>query len=102
MGHVVLHSGISLDGFFEGPDADISWHRVDAELHQHMNDVLRPAGAFLEGRVTYQLMESVWPTMDADPSAAPQEAEFDLVRQEVGGRAIRYTTVRRPAAHAPT
>jgi ribulose-bisphosphate carboxylase small chain len=26
----------------------------------------------------------------------PQEAEFELVRQEVGGRAIRYTTVRRP------
>lgn len=29
----------------------------------------------------------------------PQEAEFELVRQEVGGRAIRYTTVRKPAAH---
>jgi dihydrofolate reductase len=76
MGAVVLHSGVSLDGFFEGEDADISWHRVDAELHQYMNDVLRPAAAFLEGRVTYQLMESVWPTMDADPSAGPQETEF--------------------------
>jgi len=76
MGSVVLHSGISLDGFIEGPDADISWHRVDAQLHQYMNDVLKPAGAFLEGRVTYQLMESVWPTMDEDPSAGPQEAEF--------------------------
>jgi dihydrofolate reductase len=76
MGAIVLHSGISVDGFFEGADADISWHRVDAELHQYMNDVLRPAGAFLEGRVTYQLMESVWPTMDADPSAGAQEAEF--------------------------
>ena len=31
-----------------------------------------------------------------------QEAEFELVRQEVGGRAIRYTTVRRQPAHAPT
>ena len=30
----------------------------------------------------------------------PQEAEFELVRQEVGGRAIRYSTVRKPAAHA--
>jgi dihydrofolate reductase len=83
MGNVVLHSGISLDGFFEGVDADISWHRVDAELHQYMNDVLRPAGAFLEGRVTYQLMESVWPTMDADPSAGPQETEFAGVWRDV-------------------
>jgi dihydrofolate reductase len=73
---VVLHSGISLDGFMEGPDADISWHRVDAELHQHMNDVLRPAAAFLEGRVTYELMESYWPTAGADPASTPVEAEF--------------------------
>jgi dihydrofolate reductase len=83
MGAIVLHSGVSLDGFFEGVDADISWHRVDAELHQHMNDVLRPAGAFLEGRVTYQLMESVWPTMDSDPSAGAQEAEFAGVWRDV-------------------
>jgi dihydrofolate reductase len=76
VGAVVLHSGISLDGFFEGEDADISWHRVDDELHQHMNDVLRPAAAFLEGRVTYELMESVWPTMDADPATTPVQAEF--------------------------
>ena len=76
MGSVVLHSGISLDGFFEGEDADISWHRVDAELHQHMNDVLRPAAAFLEGRVTYELMESYWPDADADPASTPVEAEF--------------------------
>jgi ribulose-bisphosphate carboxylase small chain len=32
----------------------------------------------------------------------PQEAEFELVRQEVGGRAIRYITVRKPVAHAST
>ncbi|MCA1468292.1 ribulose bisphosphate carboxylase small subunit [Bradyrhizobium sp. IC3195] len=30
-----------------------------------------------------------------------QETQFELVRQEVGGRAVRYTTVRKPAAHAP-
>jgi dihydrofolate reductase len=83
MGNVVLHSGISLDGFIEGVDADISWHRVDAELHQYMNDVLKPAGAFLEGRVTYQLMESVWPTMDADPTAGPQETEFAGIWRDV-------------------
>jgi ribulose-bisphosphate carboxylase small chain len=30
-------------------------------------------------------------------SRPPREAEFELVRQEVAGRALRYTTVRRPA-----
>jgi dihydrofolate reductase len=76
VGAVVLHSGVSLDGFFEGADADISWHRVDTELHQYMNDVLRPAAAFLEGRVTYSMMEDYWPTADAEPDVPPQIAEF--------------------------
>lgn len=31
-----------------------------------------------------------------------REAEFELVRQEVAGRAIRYTTVRKPAVQAVT
>ena len=33
MRRIVLHLMISLDGYFEGPDADIGWHRVDEELH---------------------------------------------------------------------
>ena len=33
MRKVVVHMAVSLDGFFEGPDHDINWHRVDDELH---------------------------------------------------------------------
>ncbi|MBI5321864.1 ribulose bisphosphate carboxylase small subunit [Bradyrhizobium sp.] len=29
----------------------------------------------------------------------PQEVEFELLRQEVAGRSVRYTTVRRPPQH---
>jgi dihydrofolate reductase len=76
MGHVVAHIGISLDGFIEGPQRQIDWHRVDEELHQHMNDVLRPMTAFLEGRVTYELMEQYWPAADQAPSASPAIVDF--------------------------
>ncbi|MFG2127893.1 dihydrofolate reductase family protein [Streptomyces sp. NPDC048751] len=76
MRNIILMAGISLDGFIEGPDRDISWHRVDEELHQHMNDTLRPLGAFLSGRVTHQLMADYWPTADQDPDASPTVAEF--------------------------
>ena len=64
MRRIVMHLGISLDGYFEGPDADISWHRVDEELHTFFNRQLATCSAFLEGRVTYQLMEEYWPTAD--------------------------------------
>lgn len=76
MNRVVSSISVSLDGFFEGPDRDIDWHFVDEELHQHFNDVFRAAGAFLEGRVTYELMEEFWPTADQDPANAGPMAEF--------------------------
>lgn len=76
MGSVILWTGFSLDGFMEGPDRDISWHRVDEELHRYFNDELRSVGAFVEGRRTYQLMEGHWPAAGADPDSSPAEVDF--------------------------
>jgi dihydrofolate reductase len=76
LGCVVAMMSISLDGFIEGPQRQLDWHRVDEELHQHFNDVLRPMAAFLDGRVTYQLMEGYWPTADEDPAASPAVVEY--------------------------
>jgi dihydrofolate reductase len=70
---------VSLDGYMEGPDRDIGWHLVDEELHQHMNDTLRPLGAFVDGRVTHELMAAYWPTADADPDASAVTAEFAAI-----------------------
>ena len=56
---------ISLDGFFEGPDHDINWHNVDEEFNDFAIEQTSALGALLFGRVTYQLMESYWPTADA-------------------------------------
>lgn len=69
MGKIVLWMGISLDGFIEGPNREIDWHRVDEELHDHMNEQLAPAAAFLSGRVTWELMAAYWPAAGADPSS---------------------------------
>ena len=78
---------VSLDGYLEGPDREIDWHVVDAELHQHFNDELRMMGCFIEGRVTYELMEGYWPTADQEPGISPQMADFAgpnaVVKREV-------------------
>ena len=76
MRKIVFMMSVSLDGYFEGPDHDLGWQLVDEELHQHFNDWLGTAGAFLDGRVTYELMASHWPTADQDPAASAQMAEF--------------------------
>ncbi|MCX5384265.1 dihydrofolate reductase family protein [Streptomyces sp. NBC_00083] len=80
---IILSLSVSLDGCFEGPERQIDWHRVDDELHQHFNDELRTMGAFMEGRITHELMAGFWPTADADPSASAPVAEFARIWREM-------------------
>ena len=69
MSKIVLMMSVSLDGFIEGPNRELDWHLVDDELHRHFNEELAAMGAFLDGRVTYELMADFWPTADADPAS---------------------------------
>lgn len=64
---------VSLDGFFEGPDHDLSWHNVDEEFNQFAIQQTSSVDTLIFGRVTYELMAGYWPTSDAladDPVVA--------------------------------
>jgi len=74
---------VSLDGFIEGPDREIDWHMVDDELHSHFNEQLSAMGAFLNGRVTYELMAAFWPTADTDPSSTAPIVEFARIWRDM-------------------
>jgi dihydrofolate reductase len=76
MGKVVVNLSVSADGFFAGPDGDISWGLVDEELHTHFNEVLGRMSYFVEGRIVYQMMEAHWPTADQLPDSTEAEREF--------------------------
>ncbi|SDI46293.1 Dihydrofolate reductase [Arthrobacter subterraneus] len=82
MSKIILMMSVSLDGFFEGLDRDISWHRVDDELHQYFNDQCRAMGAFMDGRVTHELMAGYWPTADQDPDSPAVAVEFAQIWRE--------------------
>ncbi len=62
MRKVFLFNMVTLDGFFEGPNQDISWHHVDEEFNEFAIKQLHEIGTLLFGRVTYQMMASYWPT----------------------------------------
>jgi len=79
---LVFMMSVSLDGYFEGPGQDLSWHLISEELHQHFNDELRELSAFIEGRVNYELMEGFWPTADTDPEAPAPVREFAQIWRE--------------------
>lgn len=63
----------SLDGYFEGPDKDITWHNVDEEFNEFAIEQLNSVDTLIFGRVTYEMMASYWPTPAAvsnDPIVA--------------------------------
>jgi dihydrofolate reductase len=49
---------VSLDGYFSGPDGDISWHRIDPEFQEIAEKSAISGNTLLFGRVTYDLMAS--------------------------------------------
>jgi dihydrofolate reductase len=83
MRKIILFMSVSLDGFIEGPDRQIDWHKVDDELHSHFNEQLSTMGAFLNGRVTYELMAASWPTADSDPSSTGPMVEFARIWRDM-------------------
>jgi dihydrofolate reductase len=80
---IVVMLSVSLDGFFAGPDGELDWHRVDDEVHTHFNEVLGAMSAFLDGRVTYELMAGFWPTADVDPQSSAPMVEFARIWRDM-------------------
>jgi dihydrofolate reductase len=76
-------SSVSVDGFFAGPHGELDWHLVDDEVHADFNEVLGAMGAFLDGRVTYELMAEFWPTADADPASSAPMVEFARIWRDM-------------------
>jgi dihydrofolate reductase len=83
MGKIVVAMSISVDGFIAGPEGELDWHLVDDELHSYFNDHLSRMGAFLNGRVMYELMAGFWPTADKDPASAPTIVEFARIWRDM-------------------
>lgn len=76
MGHLIYLMNVSIDGFVETPDHDLSWSRIDDELHAWFNEQTRTTDAMLYGRRLYETMSAHWPFAAADPNVTPVELEF--------------------------
>lgn len=75
MGKLVYLTLMSLDGYVEDGDGKFEWAEPDEEVHQFVDDLVRPARTFLYGRRMYETM-TVWetdPAFAADGSAAVRD-----------------------------
>jgi len=52
---------------------------ADEEIHQHYNELLKNADTLLYGRITYQLMESYWPSVVKNPTGNKPMDEFAIL-----------------------
>jgi dihydrofolate reductase len=76
MRKVTYGMSVSLDGYIEAPEGDLSWSFPDEELHQHFNDREAMIDTYLYGRRLYENMAAFWPTADENPSAPQVEIEY--------------------------
>jgi dihydrofolate reductase len=74
MRKLIVFNMVSLDGFFVDGKGDMNWaHKQDAEWNAFVSGNASGGGVLVFGRITYQLMESYWPTpmaMQNSPAVA--------------------------------
>jgi dihydrofolate reductase len=75
MRKIISFMHISLDGFVAGPNGEMNWIKVDQEIFDHVGKRISTGDTALYGRVTYEMMESYWPTAADKPNASKHDIE---------------------------
>jgi dihydrofolate reductase len=104
MKKMFLFMVVSLDGYFEGPGHDLSWHRVDDEFNEFALDQLHAVDGLVFGRRTYELMAGFWPKMLSDwsegrlhGSSQPSDADLRIAeRMDALPKFVFSRTLREP------
>ena len=63
MRKVIFLIHMSLDGFVAGPNGEMDWIVYNEEVEKYAHDLHRSTDAAIYGRVTYQMMDSYWPSV---------------------------------------
>ena len=73
MGKIVLFMHASLDGFAAGKKGEMRWIHVDQEIFDFVEERIAKTNTALYGRVTFEMMESYWPTAGDEPGASKHD-----------------------------
>jgi dihydrofolate reductase len=86
MRKLIAAMNMTLDGF-----CDHTAMIADDEIHQHYNDLLSNADTLIYGRITYQLMESYWPTVVKNPTGNKAMDEFAVLIDNISKIVFSHT-----------
>lgn len=74
MRKLIAGLNMTLDGY-----CDHTAMIADDEIHQHYNELLLHADTLIYGRITYQLMESYWPSVVKNPTGNKPIDDFAVI-----------------------
>lgn len=93
---------VSLDGFVARPGGEIDWALVDDEMFDYALMQTNRSDLALYGRVTYELMDSYWPTAADNPEASKHDIEHSkwynnvkkiIASKTMKGDGLKNTTI---------
>jgi dihydrofolate reductase len=83
MRHLIFFMHTSLDGFVAGLNGEMNWINVDEAMFDFIATMTDKADTALYGRVTYEMMQSYWPTAGKDPNASKHDKEHSVLYNKV-------------------
>ena len=91
MRKLTVFNFITLNGFYKGKNEDISWHKHGDEESAFAAEGSKSGSILLFGRVTYQMMESYWPTQMAKQNSPDVAEGMNQSEKIVFSRTLKYT-----------
>ena len=86
MRKLIAAMNMTFDGF-----CDHTAMIADDEIHQHYNDLLSNADTLIYGRITYQLMESYWPSVVKNPTGNKPTDQFAVLIDNISKIVFSHT-----------
>ncbi|MGA7192228.1 MAG: dihydrofolate reductase family protein [Anaerolineales bacterium] len=86
MRKLIAAINMTLDGF-----CDHTAMIADEETLQHYNELFRNSDTIIFGRITYQLMESYWPSIVKNPTGVKPEDEFAVLIDNISKIVYSHT-----------
>ena len=83
MRKLIFFMHTSLDGFVAGTKGEMNWITINEEIFDFVGTMTDKADAALYGRVTYDMMQSYWPTAGDAPNASKHDKEHSAWYKKV-------------------
>jgi dihydrofolate reductase len=91
MGTLGVFNFVSLDGYLNGPQGDISWAKQDTrERDEYAVEMMKGGSTLLFGRRTYQLMAGFWPSAEAMKQAPALAESMNRAEKVVFSRTLGH------------